>query len=72
MNPRTSECLTINSISNPTVPAILSNFRSWKNRGDGANFDEVGDVRLTNFFAADNLWGGAEFSRTDLTADGTA
>jgi hypothetical protein len=76
-NPRVIACgaLDFNVASpnyNPTKTAEIRGFRSWKNRGDGATFDRVGDVRLLNFTAADNLESGIEYSLTDLTPDGTA
>jgi len=57
---------------NPLITAEFRNFLGYKNKRNGAIVERVGDVRLINFVAADNILAGLEFSLTDQTEDGTA
>ena len=70
MNPKENQCADLkNTVS---VPAILSNFSSWKNVENGVYMEKIGDVRLVNFMTADNLLINLEVAQTPFTPDGTA
>lgn len=56
---------------NPLIPAVFTNFTSWKNSRNGFIATEVGAVQIKDFKVADNVLAGLEFEKTHFTADGT-
>lgn len=70
MNPKQVECADLSNTN--SVPAIFNNFKTWKNLGNGVYLKDIGDVRLTNFLAADNVVANLEVHDTPHTPDGTA
>ena len=70
MNPKQSDCDDLKDTV--SVPANFNNFKGWKNSQNGCFFESIGDVRLNNFLAADNLEKNLEVGRTPFTPDGTA
>jgi hypothetical protein len=57
---------------NPLIPAVFSNFTSFKNRRNGAIALDIGEVRFENFKVADNILAGIEVELSDNVADGYA
>jgi hypothetical protein len=57
---------------NPLIPAVFTNFTSYKNRRNGAIALDIGAVRFENFKVSDNLLAGIEVELTRNVADGLA
>jgi hypothetical protein len=57
---------------NPLIPAVFTNFTSYKNRRNGAIALDIGAVRFENFKVSDNLLAGIEVELTKRLADGYA
>jgi len=79
--PRTFPCmpiiddpsnLTDRYWKNPLIPAVFTNFTSFKNRRNGAIALDIGAVRFENFKVSDNLLAGIEVELTKNVADGNA
>jgi hypothetical protein len=51
---------------------VFENFRSWKNKRNGAIALDIGAVRFENFKVADNILAGMEVELTDNVRDGEA
>ena len=54
------------------IPAVFTNFTSFKNRRNGAIALDIGAVRFENFKVSDNLLAGIEVELTKNVADGLA
>ncbi len=79
--PRTFPCMNIiddpNNTTdpywkNPLIPAVFTNFTSFKNRRNGAIALDIGAVRFENFKVSDNLLAGIEVELTKNVRDGLA
>jgi hypothetical protein len=57
---------------NPLIPAVFTNFTSFKNRRNGAIALDIGEVKFENFKVADNILAGIEVELSDNVGDGYA
>jgi hypothetical protein len=57
---------------NPLIPAVFTNFTSFKNRRNGAIALDIGAVRFENFKVSDNLLAGIEVELTKNVQNGLA
>ena len=77
INPKKHPCKPFNydmmdENYNPSKTSFISNVNTWMNGWKGLYVENMGDVKLVNFMAADNIEIGLEIAQTRFTPDYTA